>query len=254
MRHAPLAAALLLAPVARLAAQAAPAEPMDTDRPSFTGGAGVLVRHRVQGEAGYTLHADGALHEHTVGELLVRFGLGARAELRVATTYDAVRDHGVTTRGMRDGEVGAKLAVLPESHGVLPALALVGGTSLPSGGDRFTDGRATPDGAVALVWALGRGASLAANGTWSRPADALGRHDALGWSALVGQSIGARVGAFAECWTVAEARDAAPTRYADGGLTVRVAEAVQLDVHAGARTSRGEGRTVFAGVGFARRW
>ena len=227
---------------------------IETDRPSFVEGAGVLAPSHVQAEAGYTLRGDGALHEHTVGELVVRAGLGARAELRMGTTWDAVHEHGATARGLRDGTVGAKLNLVRASRGVVPALSLVGGSTLPSGSDGFSEGHATPEAKLVLGWSLSEHASLAVNGNWARPTDEAGHYTTRALGAFATRELGEHVATFAELYSVRDGRDAERERFVDGGFTFGLGESAQLDVRAGSRLGHGEGKAFFAGVGIARRW
>ena len=97
-------------------------------------------------------------------------------------------------------------------------------------------------------------ALLAACATTRPASHALGRYDAHGWSASLGHGVTERVGAYVEAFGIAEARGGREARYANGGLTLAVHEALQLDLRAGGRLGAATGREFFAGVGIARRW
>lgn len=259
LRHASLSGwiarlALLASAVGCAGARPAPSAlgPLVSDRPDFTEATLVIAPAHVQAEAGYTLAGAGAAHEHSVGELLVRVGLAPRAELRLTTNYAVARAGGLSEGGMEDATVGTKLSFLEAPRGVLPAVSLIAATSLPTGAPAFTADRATPEAKLVLGWSLPAAVSLGVNANWSRPADALGRHDAHAWSASLGRGMTERVGAYAELFSLAESRDARAARFANGGLTLALHDALQLDLRAGAEL--GGERGFFAGVGVVRRW
>lgn len=259
LRHASLSGwiarlAMLAGAVGCAGARPAPAAlgPLVSDRPDFTEATVVIAPAHAQAEAGYTLAGAGATHAHSMGELLMRVGLAPRAELRLTGNYAVARSGGVSAGGMEDATVGTKLALLGAPRGLVPAVSLLAATSLPTGAAAFRSERATPEAKLALGWSLPAELSLGANANWSRPADALGRHDAHAWSASLGRAVTPRVGAYAELYSVVESRDGRASRFADGGVTLGVHDALQLDLRAGAEL--GGERGFFAGAGVVRRW
>src|SRR5688572_32137659 len=58
-------------------------ESLVTDRPDFTESASVPGGGRIQIEGGWTVEGDGDARAHSLGEILVRIGVGERFEARI---------------------------------------------------------------------------------------------------------------------------------------------------------------------------
>ena len=257
MKTAPALTALLLTACATATARTASTPgmgPIVTDRPDFTESTEVIAPGHAQLEGGFTVSGEGAAHAHSFGELLLRVGLVPRTELRLTSGYAVATARGEIDRGLEDASVGAKVALLGSPHGALPAFSLIPASTVPSGATAFRATRATPEVKALLAWELPRGTAFGVNVNAARPADARGRYAAHAWSATLGHDVAGPVGAYAELFGVAEARDAREVRWANAGLTWAVSDAFQLDARAGTRLSAGEGRGFFVGVGAARRW
>lgn len=240
------AAALLLAP-AGLSGQAADggadgARPLVGDRPDFTESA--VVVSRLQVEAGYTFEDVGSADVHTVGELLVRVPTARRLEIRlgVPSWIDERRaggrpDAGVS--GFEDATVGLKLGLRdPVARGGGPAVAVLAGTTLPTGDDFGSDGL-RPEARLAAGLDVSDRLSLGANaGVASSTEGAGDRYAELSGSLSLALGLTERLGGFLEAYGLVPTDDApASSSVVNGGLTWLVDPDLQLDARLGAGLS-----------------
>ena len=232
-------------------------EPLVTDRPDFTESASVPGGGRVQVEGGWTVEEAEDVGEHSLGEILVRIGFGERFEARIEpATWIAVEgDGGEDISGLDDAGIGFKVLFLEASSPGVPAVALLAGTTIPTGDDEIGVESWQPEARLALGWDLSEIWSLGANAGWGRPEEGGERFDQALGSVAVGRALGERLGAFAELYGFAPAGaegddDAA---YFDGGLTLAFGLDAQLDVRAGVGLTDASADWLF-GLGFARRW
>ena len=131
---------VLVAQVGTGIASAQSAE-MVTDRPDQTESATVVPRGLVQVETGYLFARDGGMDGYAVPGTLARIGLGGRTELRIG---HAGIVGGSGRRGAGDSELGAKINLIERADGWRPALALLGGLSLPTRRPRVLKRRRRP--------------------------------------------------------------------------------------------------------------
>lgn len=167
-----LLAALVVTP---RPAAAQPGAPIATDRPSFTSAPRVVDPRVVQIETGIVAGRDRrddlTATTLAVPDVLVRMGLHRRLELRVGTTGWIRQDSGRAGREATTSLADTSVALdyqLATQEGAGLDLALIGGTSVPTGGDASSG---TVDPFARLVWnrALGGTASLGGTLNWSRP-------------------------------------------------------------------------------------
>ena len=167
-----LLAALVVAP--RIAA-AQPGAPINTDRPSFTSAPRVVDPRVVQIETGIVAGRDTSddLTATTLAapDVLIRMGLHRRLELRVGTAGWIRQDSGRAGREATTSAADTSVALeyqISTQEGAGLDLALIGGTSVPTGGDASSG---TVDPFARLVWnrALGGAASLGGTLNWSQP-------------------------------------------------------------------------------------
>lgn len=267
-RAAALAALLVGAPA--LLAQEAPG-PLVTDRPDQTESTSVVPPGFVQLEAGWTVSgsSDEAEGEriHTLPEALVRIGLTRWLEARLAlptwTRTSARSPDGSPDpeeAGFGDARLGLKLGIV-EGEGGAPSVALLAGTTLPTGEEGFGSERADPFFRLAasgdpsgrfsagvnlgLQWETesGPGPSAAAPDT---QADWL-------YTAALGIGLSEAIGMFVEGFGLVGLEGSRPASHAvDGGFTLRLADNLQLDLRAGAGLD-GDAEDWFVGAGFAAR-
>jgi Putative MetA-pathway of phenol degradation len=144
--------ALLAVPCAAQAPKVLP--PIDTDRPDLTDGTATVARGHVQFESGYTVvKSRYGLTTITVPELFARIGLSSQFELRIGETFQSVDVTGQPTgsSGWDDLQLGTKIRLAPQ-RGNRPSFSMELFTSLPTGADGISAGRALPGGAILAEW------------------------------------------------------------------------------------------------------
>lgn len=219
--------------------------PLVGDRPDFTESATAVGR--LQLETGYTYEDAGPSDVHTVGELLVRVPAGRRLELRIGVPSWSWTDAGDPPdlgpgaelpgegpRGITDASLGLKLGLRePGPDGGGPAVALLAGTTVPTGGDLGSDGF-HPGGRLAAALDLSERLSLGANGGVASAEAAGERHAELSGSLALGVAASGAVGAYLEGYgfvPTGEGPDASSV--VNGGLTWLAGPDLQLDVRVG---------------------
>ncbi|MGI8495603.1 MAG: transporter [Pyrinomonadaceae bacterium] len=252
--------------VAKLPA-AADDEPIITDRPDFTESPDVVPRRfKAQIESGLTFARVGNVKETAIGEILVRVPVAERVELRFGVPsyiFDRPANGDADDRatGFEDAFFGAKIALVKGAGepGLLkkPGVALLVGTSLPTGARTFRESSLQPEAALSVGTVLTERFSLASNIGYVRA-----RQDGIGFNQFFGSlSLGAaltkRVGLYLEIYgfTRVEAETRCSARFANGGLTYLVNKNFQLDARLGVGLgNHTAGPDYFFGFGFAKRF
>jgi hypothetical protein len=252
-------AVLSIALVPRVNAQTLPParEPIVTDRPDFTEATDVVGSHRFQLEAGNTFARTGDETSNSLGEVLLRIGLGSRAELRVSpnsyvrtsAAHTAAAEH---TAGIEDASLGAKLNIIAAPRGIAPAVALLVGTSLPTGSRAFRHAAPEREAKLALGWSVAERWDLSGNLNYSASTED-GEHVVEQAASLsLGHELTSRLGSYVEAYGF-RPRGGDGTQYVNAGVTLQLSNDFQLD----ARVGSGVGRNAsdyFGGLGLARRW
>jgi len=254
----PVAAIALLAVPVDLGAQESgrsdrtEAPPMVTDRPDRTESAATVAPGRIQLEGGWSLSSidsgSGDVRDHAFGEALARIGLLDFLEARVGFGgFRSVdRDEklpGEEDAGEPDGaadlSLGLKARLRRAGSKAGPDVALLAGTTLPSGEAPFSSERADPEVRLAVDQELGAGVSVGVNTgfAWEsqevRPGDRERLADAL-YTVAFGYGVTDRLGAFVESFGFLPISDESAGRHSlDGGLTYGLRPNLQLDVSAG---------------------
>ena len=244
--------ALLLgaAVLAETGAARAQAPALVTDRPDQTESATVVPRGLLQVETGYRFARDDGVDGHAAPGTLLRIGLGGRTELRLG---HAGIVGGEGRHGAGDGELGAKVNLIPRADGGRTELALLGGLSLPTGDRRFSSGGADPSFLVAFAHELGPRLSLGYNaGAASESApDQPHRDTFVVYSMALGIGLTDRLGMFIELFGDRQVTGAGATRASvDSGLTLLLNDVLQLDASVGRRL-RGPADDLFVGTGLS---
>ena len=233
--------------------------PLVGDRPDFTESTETVEPGHLQLETGATFSrtSAGDTEELMVGEVLLRVGLSASWELRIgAGSLVDVSSDFADVDGLEDASLGFKVKLLA-ARGRAPDLALLLGTSLPTGSSELTDDVAVPEVKVAAGWSLAERLGLGANVGWARAVDGGERFDQLSWSVAAGLDLGGDWAAFGELYGFSEEDlDGDPTLYFDAGITRLIHSDLQLDARVGAGLIDGGGEIAdwFAGVGAVVRW
>ena len=257
-----LASAFVLGACASLGAPGA----VTPDRPGFTDTPTSLPAHAVELEAGVTddrvgAAAGGAGTEYlTVGETLLRVGLGARTELRLFGNSYATRrtDGAAIVSGVEDVKIGAKvnLRAVPDSiHSWLPNAALLVATTLPSGAKSLSAGAAQPEAKLAISWTTPSPLSVYANLGYGAIEGGAGLATRE-WTSVAGWwAVNPKVSVFVEGLSVGRV-SAGGTSGNDvvGGATYLFNDRFQVDIRVGRGVGSELSQERFIGAGFARRW
>ena len=246
-----LAAALGLILLARSAAAGqapAPLPPIDTDRPDLTDGTGTLARGHVQFESGFTLlESRDRLHSWSVPELLVRYGIAPRAELRFGDTFRSIETvPGTRIHGLDDVQVGTKIRIA-DQH-TLPAVSVEVFTSLTTGAAGISAGRMLPG--AALLFQAG------SDGPWSGGVELeAARGTGSSWSDFASLSIqyqaGKRLQAYGEWYVMQpDGIDGVSQHYLDSGVLYLLSNDLQVDARVGAGVNHDADR-FYLGIGLA---
>jgi hypothetical protein len=203
-----------------LLAPAAAGQGIVTDRPDFTESTEVVPLHSLQAEAGLTVASDDDQEIVSGPELLLRFGLLDRLELRLEAP-DYV-DAGAGIRGFGDAAAGVKLQIGPLDDW---GLAAIGMLTIPVGENLIGSGRVDPSFILTAAGDLPAGISL---GAQLGVASSAGEAD-LSATLVAGTALAARVGTFAEVAGTDLAHDAGLLLH--HGYTVSLGENAQFDVH-----------------------
>ncbi len=249
--------------LAAMAVACAPArQPLDlgplvTDRPDFTESALTIPKGYSQLEVGATVDEGDGVRSVSAGETLLRSGINEHVELRLTmANYATQRDGSGTQQGFEDAGIGVKVALFegPDRPSLVPTVAFIAGTSLPTGATPFRSRSALPEFKLLGAWSVSERVAFSSNLNWARAEDAVSAHDEWSGSASFGFSLSERVGAYTEYFAFGER---APTwqrrEYVNGGLTYLLHDALQLDVRYGVRTDAPRDAH-FVGLGLSRRF
>lgn len=214
------------------------------DRPDFTEATSTVGLGVFQLELGYTLGSDTdgkfMTRAHSYGEPLLRVGvLTERLELRagtsVVTQVESVSAAGVTTSGLEDLYLGAKIA-LSGQRGALPATAILPQMTVPTGNGAFSAGRTLPGVNFLYSWDLNDKLSLAGS-TQVNAAVADGDEDYREWAQSLswGIAMGQHSGLYAEWYAFVPSglEGASGQHYLNSGLTWLANDDLQWDIRIG---------------------
>jgi hypothetical protein len=234
----------------------APAGTFVSDRPGFSDGPAIVPVGRLQLETGYTYnHPPGEVY-HSLGEILLRAGIANSFEIRAHVNSYAIRvADSESSGGLEDSKISLKYRLRNESteNRLLPALSIIGATSIPTGSADLTTGRAVPEVKIAANWLTGGRVTIVANsgiawGASDRRSINLAQ-TAAGWL-----SISQSVSGFVELYSNSIVRGAGTdSRAIDGGFTLLTSGRSQIDARVG-RSIKRDSPDSFFGLGFATRW
>jgi hypothetical protein len=228
------------------------------DRPGYSYGTATVAPGGVQLEVGYTDAWAGGATYHAMGEGLLRVGVGSSTELRAFANSFAVRTTaGPSEHGFEDTKLGVKQRLFAGRGASGPSsasVALLAGTSLPTGSSGFGAGVWQPEATLAAVVPLTSRFGVTTNAGYVYAANGAARaHRVL--ATLAGSyAVTSKIGAFAE-YAGSQLTTGASTRteYVDAGFTFVPVASVQLDVRVG-QGLNGAADDRFFGLGVTRRW
>ena len=234
-----------------------------TDRPDFTEASSTVGKGRIQLESGYTFSRDrsGGIRTttHSYPEALLRIGaLADWLEFRIGQNFGETRSGLFSASGAEDLYLGVKLG-LTEQKQVLPEMALILQTTVPTGHSEFTGGKMQPGFNWLYGWdvvpdRLTFGGSTQAN----RVYDEINHgYIELAQSLTIGYGLTDRLSAYTEWFAFfpagAVALGVTAQHYLDGGFTYQFTPNFQVDIRAGIGVSR-RADDYFIGSGFGVRY
>jgi len=238
-----------------------------TDRPDFTEASSTVGKGRIQLEAGYTCSSDRSIGVtstgHSYPEALLRIGVLADwFEFRIAQNFGhapiGTLDGVFLNNGAEDLYLGVKLG-LTEQKRVLPEVALILQTNIPTGDQDLTSGKIEPGFNLLYGWDVIEDLiSIAGSSQANRGINPSGRgYLELAQSLTVGYTLTDRVGAYTEWFAIipasAMSSEIGPEQYFNGGFTFRPRPNIQFDIRAGVGLNQ-HATDFFAGSGFAVRY
>jgi hypothetical protein len=229
------------------------------DRPDFTEGTGLIPPGHIQVEGGTTLARVEDTDSTSLGELLVRIGIGERSEARIGLgSYTWVDDGFADVSGFEDPALELKVRLTDEAAEQppgRPAVALVLGTSVPAGDKNLTSDAWVPLALVSFDWVLGPRSGLGANLGGSYAAgDGGDRFNQAFASLSAGFSVTDRLGTYLEWYGFSREEIGGPsTHYVDGGVSFLINDDLIVDARVGTGLNDAH-PDWFAGVGASVRW
>jgi hypothetical protein len=229
-----------------------------TDRPGYSFGTATVPLGGMQAEVGYTDTRAGSLTYQTLGEGLLRIGAGPTTELRVfSNSYALRRDGGIRDDGMEDAKIGVKQRLWAgrAASGLgSSSVALMAGTSIPTGAVGFGADAWQPEALLAAALPLNAKLSLVPNvGDVYARLGSERAHRLLG-SLAAWYTVSSRLGVFGE-WGGSRLADDASSHlnYLDAGFAIVPVPALQLDLRVG-HGMNGMKNDNYVGAGIVRRW
>lgn len=232
--------------------------PLVTDRPDFTESAETVPRGSFQLEFGYTFGEESDVKTHALGELLVRAAVTEWAEVRVGlNSWAWVEGPECSCDGLEDSSLGAKFKLADagdEPGGIRPAVALLVGTSVPTGDDHFGEDEWQPEVKLALAWDIGDRAALSSNIGYAYPSEEGRGFSEISGSLSLGYGITGRLGCYVEYYQfLRDETGMDDPGFVNGGLTWLSGANLQFDWRVGYQVA-GDDSEFFTGVGASWRW
>jgi hypothetical protein len=221
-------------------------EPLESDRPDFTNTPTTVGYQRFQIESGYTYtHAiagDPTHDAHDLPELLVRYGVAERLELRLAwdegIVFDRYRDRNsgrvIAESGSTDLDFGFKYAISKQDKW-RPQMGIQVEFSAPVGDPVQSSRQVDTFVNYLYSWELTKKFSLSCSTGNLWTAESGDRFSRFSQSASIEYELTEKLHLFNE-WYVFLLRDSSdnrPQHYYDAGLTYLVTPNFQLDWRAG---------------------
>jgi hypothetical protein len=236
-------------------------EPLESDRPNFTQSSKTVGAHRFQVESGWTfIHGVGgdASHDsHDLPELLLRYGLAERLELRVEWTegivFDRFTDRStgrvVTETGSTDMDVGFKYAISKQDRW-RPESALIVSVFEPVGSPQQSSRQADVVFNYCYSWDLTKKLALGCSTGCFWTAEQGDHFSQFFQSACLQYDLTEKLHVYNEWFVLLQqgSGDDRPQHYDDAGVTYLVTPNLQLDWRAGVGLSDAADR-FFTGCG-----
>jgi len=241
------------APPAQAPAQIPDGFPIVTDRPSFSDGSGLIPPGRWQIEVGGTYTRVAGTNAGQLPELLVRYPLSDRFELRLVNVDYSLFDHG-QGNGWQDPGVGFKVRLSRLKHNPYwePQIALVGLLTAPVGSPGLHAQNVQPTVKLAVDLPIGALDDLGANVYASSLAPQGGRFTQYSLSLYWQHTLSSKLSAYVETYGLsAEVPGGNGAAFADIGFQYLLNKATQVDIRYGSGFNQGrDGYYVGAGIAY----
>ncbi len=245
---------LIAAFLCSVASVQAQTPPLTSDRPGIGIGAAVVLPETFQVEGGFAYDRAPLVNSYSFGQLLLRYGLNSRVELRAGLQSYRIEDHprNVERKGFQDPTAGFKLALYESTGLLIPSVVALFEVRLPLGDRVFQAASVQPTTTLALDWPLRPGFSFSANGTFTSYWVDSQRFDEGLMTATLNVTLsetlpsGAYFG-YAQLFVPGQNQ-----HYLEGGLTLLLTPDIQFDVNGGVGLHERE--TYFIGAGLVRRF
>jgi hypothetical protein len=238
-----------------LAAVGSAKEPLVTDRPDFTESSSSVGSGVLQLESGITfLDLQSGTEVTTVGEILARWGVAEKFELRfVLPTYSRTSGAAGGESGFLSSGVGFKYELKQgNGDGFIGGMesALIVSTTVPTGTSEFASSKWQPSAVFAASWEVGPSVGVGANVGISRPAGDENRYTTLWASVAVGVGVNDSNSLFFELYGFNREEDRGPsTATFQTGFVHLFSPDLQADVRVARRlTDRGVDFLIGAGI------
>lgn len=241
--------------VVGLAATGSAEEPLVTDRPDFTESSSTVGSGILQLESGVSfINLSNGTKVITVGEILTRWGVAEKLELRFQLpTYSWERGGGSDLTGFLSSGIGLKYELAQgRGQGFIGGMeaALIASTTVPTGTADFASSRWQPAALLAASWELGANVGIGSNLGFGRPADDESRYTTLWASVALGVGLTETTSVFFELYGFNREEARGPnTATFQTGLAHLFNPDLQADVRVARRlTDRGVDFLVGAGI------
>ncbi len=226
--------------------------PLVTDRPDFTEASSTVGKGIAQIELGYTYIDSNDSDVHSLGEMLLRYGILTQwLELRLGLL--PLYTNGES--GFFDLYLGFKIALTPQ-QGLLPEMALIPQTFAPTGSDFFTSRNWEPGVNWIYAWQINDFISTAGstqiNRRFTDKGDDFLR---LAQSWTLAFSLTEKVGAYTEWFAFfpSGTNYGKNEHYVNGGFTYLINNDLQFDIRVGWGLNEAA-EDFFAGAGLSVRF
>jgi hypothetical protein len=225
--------------------------PLITDRPDFTESALSVPAGRLQIEGGYTWSRQSSETSHSIGELLLRFGILRGFEARLGlNSFVIVERPGADLDGLKDISVGTKLdAVELFGWPRTTRLALIAATAVPSGNSETGSTTWNPEAILAFSFDISDRVGLGSNAGLRFPVDDGGRFIQGMISVAFAYGLSDRWGTYAEAYALLPEGSRPDELFLNAGVTFLTSDDFQFDARVGSAVAGNVWPNVFAGIG-----
>ncbi len=234
--------------------------PISPERPGFTNGTDTVSPKKIQFETGYQYTRDGKTSKHEIdnsNNSQLRFGITPNFEFRLgAPAYEWISGGGApNTSGLADSSLSVKWRFLEGKQAKKPSLAVIAGTTLPTGSKAFGENHLQPQVALESHFDFSDKYTLEANLVYTDARSNGERFDQYAGGLNLGYNLSQTTGLFVETYRVSPTDFGSVSgSYVDGGVTYLVGKDTQFDINAGTGITKGVRSGFFVGAGIAHRF